>query len=249
MTKIAALHVKAKQEWFFQQKGKADTDNSLRSDQLCLLVLAGYIVAEVPDNLKNLLVYKQENICHSRWVTTANGYLRLLIFNLGNLSNLQQKRLNKIVSFIISVYLPSFIMIHLNPNSAEGPSLTLFQRDLILAYRQLEPNIADVVWNYFVPHASKWLSPVNVALSVYAETPPYSVEAVSFSESFPDSVEIRTLLSDPRKRLRHFFTKQSKEAPCISASHLNPSFWRAIDCHNRSTNRNSEEDHQPEDFS
>ena len=224
VTKIAALHVKAKLEWFSQQKGKADTDNSLRSDQLCLLVLAGYIVAEVPDNLKNLSVYKQENICHSRWVTTANGYLRLLIFNLGNLSNLQQKRLNKIVSFIISVYLPSFIMIHLNPKAAEGPSLTLFQRDLILAYRQLEPNIADVVWNYFVPHASKWLSPVNVALSVYAETPPYSVEAVSFSESFPDSVEIRTLLSDPRKRLRHFFTKQSKEAPCISASHLNPSF-------------------------
>ena len=93
------------------------------------------------------------------------------------------------------------------------------------------------MWNYFVPHASKWLSPVNVALNVYAETPPYGVEAVSFSESFPDFLEIRTLLNDPKKSLRHFFTKQSQEAPCISASHLNPSSWRAIDYHNRSTER------------
>ena len=237
VTRMAALHVKAKLEWFSQQKRQGNADNSLRSDQLCTLVLAGYIVAEVPDNLKNLLVYKQERICHSRWVTTANGYLRMLIFNIGNLSNLQRKRLNKIVSFILSVYLPSFIMIHLNPKAAEGPSLTLFQRDLILAYRQLEPDIADVVWKYFVPHASKWLSPVNVALSVYAEIPPYSLEAVSSSESFSDSVDIGTLLSDPKQRLRHFFTKQSKEAPCISASHLNHSFWRTIDCHNRSTER------------
>ena len=45
-------------------------------------------------------------------------------------------------------------MNHLNPQAAEGPSLTLFQRDLILAYRQLEPDRADVVWKYFLPHAS-----------------------------------------------------------------------------------------------
>ena len=194
-------------------------------------------IAEVPDNLKNLLVYKQENICHSRWVTTVNGYLGLLIFSLGNLSNLQRKRINKTVSFIISVYLPLFIMIHLNPKAAEGPSLTLFQRDVFLVYHQVEPNIAGVVWNYFVPHAPKWLSSVNVPLRVYAETPPYSVKAASFSESFPDSVEIRTLLSDPKKCLRHFFTKQSIEASCISASNLNPYFWHAIDCYNRSTER------------
>ena len=58
-----------------------------------------------------------------------------------------------------------------------------------------------------------------------------------FSESFPDSAEIGTLLSNQKKRLTHFFTRQSKEIPCISASNLNPSFWRATDCHNRSTER------------
>ena len=69
----------------------------------------------------------------------------MLIFNFGNLSSDQQHKLKTIISYIISVYVPSFIMIRLNPQAAEGPSLTLFQRDLILAYRQLEPDIDDVV--------------------------------------------------------------------------------------------------------
>ena len=174
VTKMASIQVTAKLDWFSQQKRKGISGGSLRSDQLCMLVLAGYIVAEVPENLKNLMFYKQESTCHSRWVTTANRYLRMLIFNLGNLSSDQQHKLKNIISYVISVYVPSFIMIHLNPQAAEGPSLTLFQRDLILAYRQLEPDIADMVWKYFLPHASKWLSPINVALSVYAEVPPRS---------------------------------------------------------------------------
>ena len=163
-----------------------------------------------------VMFYEQESTCHSRWVTTANGYLRMLIFNLGNFSSDQQHKLKKIISYIISVYVPSFIMIHLNPQAAQGPSLSLFQRDLILAYRQLEPDIADVVWKYFLPHASKWFSPINVALSVYAEVPPYSLEAVS-SSSFPTSVNIKAFLPEPKRRLRHFFTTKSEEAPCIVA--------------------------------
>ena len=160
----------------------------------------------------------------------------MLIFNLGNLSSDQQHKLKKIISYIISGYVPSFIMIHLNPQAAEGPSLTLFQRGLILAYRQLEPDIANMVWKYFLPHASKWLSPINVALSVYAEVPPYSLEAVSSSGSFPTSVNIEAF-PEPKRRLKHFFTTRSKEAFCIAAADLSPAFWRNIDNHNRSTER------------
>ena len=50
-------------------------DHSFRNDQLCMLVFACYIIAEVPDNLKNLLFHKQKKVCHSRWITTANGYM------------------------------------------------------------------------------------------------------------------------------------------------------------------------------
>ena len=46
---------------------------------------------DVPDNLKYLLEYRQEEISHSRWITTASGYLRLLIFGVGNFGADQKK--------------------------------------------------------------------------------------------------------------------------------------------------------------
>ena len=58
VTKMASIQVTAKRDWFSQQKRKGISDGSLRSDQLCTLVFAGYIVAEVPENSKNLMFYK-----------------------------------------------------------------------------------------------------------------------------------------------------------------------------------------------
>ena len=134
---------------------------------------------DVPDNLKYLLEYSQEEISHSRWITTASGYLRLLIFGLGSFGvDQKNKKLFKISSYIICVYVPSFMLIHLKPTASEGPFLTLFRRDILSAYRDIDPEIADVALKYFLKHATCCLSPKNVALSVYGETPPYSVEAV-----------------------------------------------------------------------
>ena len=237
ITPIAAVHLKAKLEWFSQQKQKGTVDNSFRSDQVCMLVLACYIITDIPENLKNLLLYKQERICHSRWITTANGYLRTLLLNVGNLSTDQKMKLQKIVSYILCVYVPSFLMIHLNPRVPEGPFLNLFQRDLLFAFRQIEPAVANVAMKYFLEHASKWLSWKNVALSVYSEVPPYTTEAIKTSRSFPQSVDVRLFLQDPTKKLKHFFTWKSKDAPCITASHIHPSFWKSIDNNNRSTER------------
>ena len=90
---------------------------------------------------------------------------------------------------------------------------------------------------FLLPHASKWLLPTNVALSVYAQVPPYSLEAVSSSASFPTSVNIEAFPQKTKRRLRHFFTTRSKEAPCIAAADLGPAFWRNIDNHNRFTER------------
>ena len=202
-----------------------------------MLVLACYIITDIPENLKNLLLYKQVRICHSRWITTANGYLRTLLFNVGNLSTDQKMKLQKIVSYTLCVYVPSFLMIHLNPRVPEGPFLNLFQRDLLFAFRQIEPAVANVAMKYFLEHASKWLSWKNVALSVYSEVPPYTTEAIKTSRSFPQSVDVRLFLQDPTKKLKHFFTLKSKDAPCITASHIHPSFWKSIDNNNRSTER------------
>ena len=115
-------------------------DHRFRNDQLCMLVFTCYIIAEVPDNnLKNLLFHKQKKVCHSRWITTANGYMQKLVFNSSNLTATQKVKLQKIVSYIISVYVPSFLMIYLHPKAPEGPFLCLFQRDLLCSYFEIEP--------------------------------------------------------------------------------------------------------------
>ena len=148
----------------------------------------------VPDNLKYLLKYRQEEISHSRWITTASGYLRLLIFGLGNFG-VEKKILFKIFSYIICVYVPSFMLIHLKPTASEGPFLALFQRDIFSAYRDIDPEIADVALKYFSKHATCWLSPKNVTLRVYGKSPPYSVEAVKVF-MLPDTVDIESHLKD-----------------------------------------------------
>ena len=63
------------------------------------------------------------------------------------------------------------MLIHLKPTASEGPFLTLFQRDILSAYRDIDPEIADVALKYFLKHATCWLSPKNVALSVHGDTP------------------------------------------------------------------------------
>ena len=84
-----------------------------------MLVLACHIITNIPQNLKNLLFYKQEQIFHSQWITIANGYMKTLIFNLKNFTDTQKNKLQKIVSYIVYVYVPSFLIIHLNPKALE----------------------------------------------------------------------------------------------------------------------------------
>ena len=118
---------------------------------MCLLALVAYLQMDVPENLKPLLFYRQETISHSRWLTTASGYLRMFIFGYC-IEPAQISRLQRMVSFIICVYLPALLAIHLKSSAAEGPSVVVFTRDLQLA--------------------SQWLSPKNIASSVHAEVPP-----------------------------------------------------------------------------
>ena len=69
----------------------------------------------------------------------------------------------------------------------------------------------------------------NIALSVHAEVAPYAVEAVSTSESLPEEVDVCSLLQDRTTRSKQFFTKKSREAPCISMTHVKPTFWKSME--------------------
>ena len=184
-----------------------------------MLVLASYIITDIPQNLKNLLFYKQEKICHSRWITIANGYIRTLIFNSKNLTVTQKNKIQKVVSYIVCVY-PSFLMIHLNPKAPEGLFLSIFYRNLLSCFIKIDPNITDAVMKYFLAHASQRLSWKNVALSVHAKIVPYNAEAVKSSKSLLEEVDMRSLFQDRRSRLKHFLTNRSNEAPCISMTRV-----------------------------
>ena len=81
---------------------------SVMSPQMCLLVLSCQLFMDIPANLKSLLRYEQEEISHSRWLTTANGYLQMLLFHSSNLTTVEKTKLSRPVSYIVSVYLPSF---------------------------------------------------------------------------------------------------------------------------------------------
>ena len=65
ITNIASLQLIAKVEGFSEQKAKGFQDGSFRNEYLYLMVLASYLVWDVPDNLKYLLEYREE-ISHSR---------------------------------------------------------------------------------------------------------------------------------------------------------------------------------------
>ena len=55
--------------------------------------------------------------------------------------------------YIVSVHLPPFLVIHLNPKACEDSRLTLFQRNSLLAYEVTDPRLYEVVNRYFIQHA------------------------------------------------------------------------------------------------
>ena len=54
-------------------------------DHLRMLVLAGKLYRNIPDNLQQYLFHRQETISQSRWCTTASGYLRIALFDIFDL--------------------------------------------------------------------------------------------------------------------------------------------------------------------
>ena len=72
-------------------------------------------------NMELLLAYKQEATCRARWLTTASGCRHLLIFNVCRLDKREPTKLIRLISYVVSVYIPSFGTIQLKPSAAEGP--------------------------------------------------------------------------------------------------------------------------------
>ena len=83
--------------------------------------------------MKKYLYYRQETIIHARWMTTANGYLRLKMFDIYDLDSNQQQVLDNIVQFIVDVYTPAFCSNFLHPSAVQGPKVIKKIRDFMRA--------------------------------------------------------------------------------------------------------------------
>ena len=123
------------------------TSKSIRDDMATLLVLACSTYRSIPTkigkkvNLQKYLYWDQEATHHARWLTSANGYLRLKMFSLGQLNEEQTIVLDQIVKFIIDFYVPAFLNIYLKPSATDGPMLILKMRDLL---RSMNPPIMNI---------------------------------------------------------------------------------------------------------
>ena len=72
---------------------------------------------------------------------------------------------------------------------------------------------------------------------MHADVTPYSAEIVKNNCSLPKAVDVRSLLQDRTTYLQQFFTTKSKEALCIAASQIQPTFWKIIYNNNWATER------------
>ena len=75
-----------------------------------------------------------------------------------------------------------------------SPCLALFQRDFLRAYEVIDPRLCEVVNRYFIQHALSWLSPYNVAQSLYSENPSFTKEVLTLLSSLPEEVSVENLL-------------------------------------------------------
>ena len=176
-------------------------------------------------------------------MTRANGYLRLALFKFPQshrpsmlFDAEKRNRLERIVNFVASVYAPMFLRVHSKPRASDGPGNVIFLRDLLLSFKQQDQTlVCKAIKKCFLAHATAWLNPTNVALSVFSDNPPFPLSAVLSTEhSLPSQVNTHEMLWS-RSPLRSFFSEKSKSAPCLQYCHAR--FWWSIDNHNRTCER------------
>ena len=141
--------------------------------------------------MKKYLVYKQETMSRSRWMTTASGYLRIKQNGLFQ-GEINDEDLDRITSFIVNVYVPMFVRIHLKPKAFDGPSNMLYARDRLLDFALIDTDMAHHIRPYLEKHAITWLSPKNVAISCYADNPPFDCNSIKNIRTL--SVDVKDLL-------------------------------------------------------
>ena len=86
---------------------------------------------------------------------------------------------------------------------------TLFQRDLLPSFEEFDKPLSAKVIKYFLKYASNWLCGKYVAFSLYSNSPPLAIDAVTTFTLLPSSQNDNTTTLLKRfSRLKHFFTNR-----------------------------------------
>ena len=99
----------------------------------------------------------------------------LFLFKLDELDARQQKIVERITSFIVSVYASAYFRIHFKPRAPDGLGNMIYIRDLILNHKNIDEYIFLLNKKCFQTHATAWLNPTNVALSTHSANAPFTV--------------------------------------------------------------------------
>lgn len=169
-----------------------------------------------------------------RWMTTANGYVRLILFKL-TLTEHQKQNCLTILKWVVNVYCPNFLLVHLRPRGPDGPRNILHLRDYILAFQQEDEEMVAMIKPYFMRHAVTWVGGQNLAINAFSNDAPFSVQdLLNDRQRLPRSIPTEEYLWQPRS-IREFYVRRTKDAWCLRSA--TPSFWRSIDNHNRTCER------------
>ena len=206
---------------------------TVRDDQATMLVLACSTFRSIPpassskSNYYKYIYYKQETLSHARWITTCNGYLRIKLFNLFDLSQPQKLALDNIVQFILDVYAPAFCNIFQHPSAVSGPKIVLDIRNMMKASGE----VSLPAKSCFLRHAVSWMNPKVVGLSLLDENPPIVDLSRLANYTEPDTLDL--LWSNCP--LASFFSSASATSPCLTLG--TPEDWKSFRNNNMSCER------------
>ena len=145
-------------------------------------------------------------------MTTASGYMRLVLFMSDEMSQLQRTHSLSVIELVVNVYCPTFLRNNFRPRAPDGPGNILYLRDLILAYQNVQEELTDAIKPCFMRYAVPW-----------------------HGSAGKTSSRISSGWGIWQLAIKEFYTKSTKQAWCLRAG--SPSFWRSIDNHNRTFER------------
>ena len=128
----------------------------------------------------------------------------------------KENGLNRIVNFVASVYAPMFLKVCLKPRVPEGSETAIVSRDCLLFFNQQDQTLmCGAIKKCFLKHATAWLNPTNVAVSVFGIILLFHFLLFLRRSNLCPCRSILTKCCGCRSHLRSFLFEKSKCEPCL----------------------------------